>query len=234
LKRLRKATALETALGYKFKSRDLLDLALTHASVGATRGPRADNERLEFLGDRVLGLAIAQLLLEMFPSATEGELAKRFNRLVRGETCAEIARRLDLGASLILSESEAATGGRDKETILADAMEAVLGAVFEEAGFEAARSLVRAHWSASLDPQARTSGDPKSMLQEWAQGQGLALPVYREVARSGPDHKPHFVSEVEISGRKPAVGEGPSKRAAEQSAARSLLVREGVLEARGS
>jgi ribonuclease-3 len=233
LKRLRKATALETALGYTFKSRDLLDLALTHASVGATRTPRSDNERLEFLGDRVLGLAIAELLLETFPAASEGDLAKRFNRLVRGETCAEVARRLDLGACLILSESEAATGGRDKETILADAMEAVLGAVFAEAGFEMARSVVRAHWLASVDKQTRTTGDPKSMLQEWAQGQGLALPVYRDVARSGPDHKPHFVSEVVISGRKPAKGEGASKRAAEQSAARTLLVREGVLEARG-
>lgn len=209
-----------------------MTLALTHASVGASRSPRADNERLEFLGDRVLGLVIAELLLARDPTASEGELAKRFNRLVRGETCAAVARQLDLGEALILSDSEAATGGRSKQTILADAMEAVLGAIFREAGFEKARAVVLQHWGGMVDAEARAQGDPKSMLQEWAQGQGLDLPRYREISRTGPDHEPRFVAEVRIAGGKPAEGEGCSKRAAEQAAASAMLIREGILEKR--
>lgn len=189
---------------------------------------RYDNERLEFVGDRVLGLAVADMLYETHPDANEGELARRFNRLVRGQACAAVARMIGLGPHLILSESEAESGGREKETILADAVEALLGAIFVEAGFETARKVVRLLWISQVDAMPHVVADPKSALQEWAQGQGLELPEYIEISRTGPDHAPRFVTEVHIAGRKPARGEGATKRQAEQSAASALLAREGV------
>jgi ribonuclease III len=216
---------LEARLGYRFRGRDLIKKALTHASVRQAPGKRRDNERLEFLGDRVLGLAIAELLWEIYPAADEGELARLYNRLVRGRTCAAVARELDIGAFLVLSDAEAESGGREKETILADACEAVLGAVFLEAGYETARDVVRAHWASRL---GGSPAEAKSLLQEWVQGQGLELPAYVEIDRQGPDHAPTFTAEVRIKGRKPARGEGASKRAAEQAAATALLAREGV------
>lgn len=225
---LRKSTELEGRVGYRFKDRALLKKALTHASVRQASAKRRDNERLEFLGDRVLGLAIAELLSETYPAASEGELARQYNRLVRGGTCAEVARELDLGSSLVLSESEAGSGGRDKETILADACEALLGAIFLEAGYTKARDVVRRHWGGRLDATPVDAADAKSALQEWAQGQGLDLPDYVEIAREGPDHAPRFTSEVRIKGKKPARGEGASKRSAEQAAATALLAREGL------
>lgn len=231
-RRARKYKDLEAALGYKFKGEPTLERALTHASVrSGSKTARADNERLEFVGDRVLGLAIAEMLSEAFPEASEGELARRFNRLVRGETCARVARRIGLGTSLILSDSEAVSGGRNKETILADAIEAVLGAIFLDGGFEKARAVVRALWADQIEHTPQVAADPKSALQEWSQGQGLELPLYVEVSRKGPDHAPRFTSEVRISGLSPARGEGASKRAAEQAAASALLSREGVWKA---
>jgi ribonuclease-3 len=224
----RKFKDLEARLGYHFRSRDLLKKALTHASVRQAPGKRRDNERLEFLGDRVLGLVIAELLWEVYPSADEGELARLYNRLVRGRTCAAVARELDLGPFLVLSDAEADSGGRGKETILADACEAVLGAIFLEAGYETARDIVRTHWNSRVGTAPADAADAKSLLQEWVQGQGLELPAYVEVDRQGPDHAPRFTSEVRIKGRKPARGEGASKRAAEQAAATALLAREGV------
>lgn len=231
LKRKRKFAEIESTLGYRFKNQDLLLRALTHASTRAN-GSRNDNERLEFLGDRVLGLVMAERLLEAFPDAPEGDLAKRFNRLVRGETCAAIGQTIGLGQHLVLSESEAGSGGRAKATILADAVEALLGAVFLDSGFDKARGVVLKLWQDRMSDMPQIAADPKSALQEWAQGQGLELPRYVEVSRSGPDHAPRFVAEVHISGRKPARGEGASKRSAEQAAASALLAREGVDEAR--
>ena len=225
---VRKLKELEGHLGYAFEDRALLKKALTHASVRQASAKRRDNERLEFLGDRVLGLAVAELLSELYPAANEGQLARLYNRLVRGGTCAEVARSLDLGPSLVLSESEASSGGRDKETILADACEALLGAIFLEAGYDKAREVVRKHWGARLDGSPAETADAKSALQEWAQGQGLDLPDYVEIAREGPDHAPRFTSEVRIKGKKPARGEGASKRSAEQAAATALLAREGL------
>ncbi len=188
-----------------------------------------DNERLEFVGDRVLGLAVVEMLVATFPKANEGELAKRYNRLVRGETCAVVARNIDLGAHLVLSDSEAESGGRAKETILADAMEALLGAVFLDGGFDKARLVVQTLWRSQCDGQpAAVVADPKSALQEWAQGRGLPLPKYVEIARTGPDHAPLFTSEVRIDGCDAARGQGASKRAAEQAAATALMHREGV------
>jgi ribonuclease-3 len=226
--RARKTSDLEKRFGYLFKDRALFKRALTHASVRSNRTATPDNERLEFIGDRVLGLVVAEMLHEALPSASEGELARRYNRLVRGVACAKVARQLGLGAHLVLSESEDESGGREKETILADAMEALLGALFVEAGFDTARTVVRSLWSNQFEELADMPSDPKSALQEWAQAQGLELPEYAEVSRSGPDHAPKFVAEVQITGRKPARGEGTTKRQAEQAAARALLAREGV------
>jgi ribonuclease-3 len=230
--RTRKYKELEKALGHRFKNQQILEVALTHASVRGGKGKRGDNERLEFVGDRVLGLAIAELLNEQFPTASEGELARRYNRLVRGETCAKVARALGIGAHLILSDSEAGSGGRAKGTILADAIEALLGAIFVDGGFTPARASVRRLWgNAAGEAQTTAKPDAKSALQEWAQGNGFALPEYVEIERNGPDHAPHFTSEVRIKGKTPARGEGASKRVAEQAAARALLEREGVREA---
>jgi len=226
----RKFKDLETKLGYRFKKQALLERALTHSSLKGAKKASEDNERLEFVGDRVLGLAIAELLQGKYPAASEGELARHLNRLVRGETCAKVGRELGLGEFLMLSESEAGSGGRLKTTILADAVEALLGAIFLEAGFEKARDVVLHLWKEQGDHHAQPIADPKSALQEWAQGQGLALPQYTEVERKGPDHAPHFTTEVRIKGKSPARGEGSSKRAAEQAAATALLEREGVLE----
>jgi ribonuclease-3 len=228
--RARKYKALETSLGYKFKREELLTQALTHASVRGGAKKRADNERLEFLGDRVLGLAIVELLCEAYPAANEGELARRLNRLVNGDTCAKVGRELGLGAHLHLSESETQSGGRNKDTILADAVEAVLGAVYVDRGYDKARKVVHRLWAGQAGSQTKAaSADPKSALQEWAQGQGLSLPQYVEIGRKGPDHAPYFTTEVRIKGKTPARGEGASKRAAEQAAAATMLEREGVI-----
>ncbi|WP_439541538.1 ribonuclease III [Hyphomicrobium sp.] len=228
----RKYKELEKKIGYRFKNEALLGRALTHASLRGAKKVSEDNERLEFVGDRVLGLAIVELLWETYPTATEGELARHLNRLVRGETCAKVGRQLGLGEYLMLSDSEAGSGGRLKATILADAVEAVLGAIFLEAGFNKARDTVRRLWENEEVSFGQAAADPKSALQEWAQGQGLALPLYVEVERTGPDHAPRFTSEVHIKGRPPARGEGASKRSAEQAAAMALLEREGVREKR--
>jgi ribonuclease III len=226
--RPRKFKELETKLGYRFKNPELLERALTHASVRGGKVARFDHERLECIGDRVLGLAIAEALNGQYPDASEGELARRYNRLVRGEACAKVARNIGLGTHLILSESEADSGGRNKTTILADAAEALLGAVFIDGGFEKARAVVHKLWQDQSEPVPEVAVDAKSALQEWAQGQGLALPRYTVVARKGPDHAPRFTAEVLIAGRAPAQGEGASKRIAEQAAASALLTREGV------
>ncbi len=227
--RRRNIKGLESALGYNFHKRALLDQALTHASTRTEQTKLQDNERLEFLGDRVLGLAIAELLFESDPLANEGALARRFNRLVRKEACARVGRALELGPLLVLSPAEDENGGRDKDTILGDAAEAVLAAIFLELGFAVARDVVRRQWMPLLDNLPATVADPKSMLQEWAQGMGLALPRYKETKREGPDHAPKFTTEVRIEGYKVAIGSGNSKRAAEQAAATAMLEREGVI-----
>lgn len=225
----RKYKDLEQRLGHKFKNQDLLERALTHASVRGGRKAKRDNERLEFIGDRVLGLAIVEAISQAFPDAREGELARRYNAMVKGETCAEIGRELGLGPFLILSDSEDSSGGREKDTILADAVEAVLGAIFLDGGFDLAREVVLGLWEPLLAAGGNEPVDAKSVLQEWAQGQGGALPKYIEVSRDGPDHAPRFTTEVRITGCAPAVGKGRSKRQAEQAAALTLLKREGVL-----
>jgi ribonuclease-3 len=222
--------ALTGKLGHEFADSSLLLRALTHASA-RTRGLRThDYERLEFLGDRVLGLVIAELLIERYPDDQEGDLAQRFNRLVRKETCAEVAQELKLGDHVIMSSSEAGSGGRGKLTILGDACEAVLGAIFIDAGYDAARSIIRTLWDDKVNDNSAPLRDAKSALQEWAQGRGLDLPLYTDITRQGPDHAPIFITKVEVQGCEPAEGMGPSKRIAEQGAASALLMREGIWE----
>jgi len=224
-------TQLFERLGYDFKNRSLIELALTHASARPSLKPNEDNERLEFLGDRILGLAIAELLTASFPDASEGELARRFNQLVRAETCAEVAQDWELGKLILMSGGEADSGGRGKKTILANACEAVLGAIFIDGGYAAARDIVHRFWAAELSGYGLGTPDAKSVLQEWAQGRRLPLPRYIEIAREGPDHAPHFTAEVQIDGVAPERGHGANKRAAEQAAALAMLLREGVWQA---
>lgn len=214
--------AFARRLGHDFARPELLLRALTHGSLNPAGRP--DNQRLEFLGDRVLGLAVAEALYQADRKATEGQLAPRLNALVRGETCAEIAREIGLGDVMKLGRSEMLSGGRRKEALLADALEAVLAAVYLDAGWEAARDTVLRLWGARLenvDPDAR---DAKTVLQEWAQAQGMGPPRYDEITRSGPDHAPRFrIAAVLDDGRR-AEAEGPgTKRGIEQEAARALL-----------
>ena len=222
---------LSAMLGHEFSNAALLKLALTHASARSGGKPNEDNERLEFLGDRVLGLAVAELLADQFPNAYEGELARWFNHLVRAETCAEVAQAWELGDFIVMSGGEALSGGRGKKTILANTCEAVLGAIFSDAGFDAARAVVRRFWEPHLSELEAAAPDAKSVLQEWAQGRRLPLPRYLEVAREGPDHAPRFTAEVQIDGVAPERGQGANKRAAEQAAALAMLLREGVWQA---
>ncbi|MBI4723540.1 MAG: ribonuclease III [Rhodomicrobium sp.] len=206
---------------------ELLEEALTHASARTAQG--LDNERLEFLGDRVLGLSVAAMLYAQFPDARERELASRYNALVRKERCAEVAESLGLGPHLIMAASEARSGGRKKSVILADACEALLGAIYVDGGFAAAEAVVRRLWAphlaALLEPPPP---DAKTALQEYAQSQKRGLPEYKAISRAGADHAPSFTVEVTVKGLKPALGEGTSLKNAQQAAAEALLIREAV------
>ena len=227
------ATVLEERIGYHFTDASQLENALTH--ISALRGARnraGSYQRLEFLGDHVLGLVISDMLYRAFPKADEGELSRRLADLVRKETCTEIARSIDLGAAIRLGSSEANAGARARPAILADVCEAVIGAVYLDGGYKAAEQLVERLWEVRLRATAQPLRDPKTVLQEWAQARGLPTPAYREVARSGPDHNPEFRVSVQLPAFAPAEGLGRSKRAAEQAAAAAMLAREGVEPAR--
>jgi ribonuclease-3 len=206
--------------GHRFKDGALLTRALTHSSAGGL-----DNERLEFLGDRVLGLLIAELLTELFPHEKEGLLALKLNALVRMETCARVAEAVGIDKELILAPSEDRSGGRKKAAILGDACEAVIAALYLDGGLDAARKFVTKHWQPLMSEVTGDLRDPKNALQEWAQGRKLGTPTYRVSRREGPDHAPRFTVEVSIRGHDPAMGEGLSLRSAEQAAARSLMQR---------
>lgn len=213
--------AFEARLGHKFATPEHLIRALTHSSMGSPT--RENNQRLEFLGDRVLGLAIAEALVSADRQATEGQLAPRYNALVRKETCAAIAESIDLGAVLKLGRSEMMSGGRRKQALLGDAMEAVIAAVYLDGGYPAAQSLINRLWSSRIDTVEEDARDAKTTLQEWAQARGHGLPEYAELSRSGPDHAPVFKIEVRLSGGQSAQATAASKRKAEQAAARTLL-----------
>lgn len=227
------AAALEARIGHKFADPALLATAFTHVSALKSARKRGDSyQRLEFLGDHVLGLVVSDLLFRGFPNADEGELSRRLADLVRKETCAEIARTIDLGAAIRVGSSEHNAGARKRPAILADVCEAVIGAVYLDGGYKAAEDLVERLWQVRLQATAQPQRDPKTVLQEWAQARGLPTPVYREVARSGPDHDPEFRVAVQLPAFAPSEGLGRSKRAAEQAAAAAMLAREGVEPAR--
>ncbi|MCP8938372.1 ribonuclease III [Alsobacter sp. SYSU M60028] len=220
---------LEARLGYSFRDRLPLERALTHISAQRTPAAGGPNyQRLEFLGDRVLGLSVAELLYQGFPEATEGELSRRLAHLVRRETCAEVAAEWDVGPFIRLGQGEMAAGLRKKEAILADVCEAIIAAVYLDGGFGPARDLVVRSFGPKMTEPGRSVRDPKSSLQEWALARGKQPPTYREIERSGPDHAPVFRISAEIDGFEPVIGEGRSKRLAEQAAAEAFMTREGV------
>jgi ribonuclease III len=219
---------LEQKTGYAFADKMLLDGALTHISALSGKNRVGSYQRLEFLGDHVLGLVVSDLLFRGFPNADEGELSRRLADLVRKETCAEVARSIDLGAAIKLGVSEANAGGRQRVAILADVCEALIGAVFLDGGYQSAVAVVEQLWGERLRTPASPVRDPKTALQEWAQARGLPTPSYREIGRTGPHHDPEFRVAVLLPELLPAEGLGRSKRAAEQAAAAALLSREGV------
>ena len=219
---------LEEALGHHFKNQDLLIQALTHASAAPSRG--GSNERFEFLGDRVLGLAVAGLLLETFPDEDEGALGYRFSALARAESLARVAADIGLAPHILLAASEEESGGRENANLLADCCEAVIAALYLDGGLDVADGFIRRHWRPLMAEDPVPPKDAKTVLQEWAQSKGLPLPDYRVIGQKGPAHAPRFTIEVALHEMKPASGQGTSKQAAEQEAARVLLKR---IEAKG-
>lgn len=226
--------ALERRIGHAFADKALLERALTHASVGegappGAHGPR-DNERLEFLGDRVLGLLVAERLSSDYPTADEGQLSSSLHALVDKTACARVGEALGVGPALRLSPGETKTGGRRKAGVIADAVEALLAAVYLDGGLDAARAFFQRAWAEELSaPPSRTVTNPKSALQEWAQGQGRPLPTYRVANRTGSDHAPTFTVEVSVQDVQPLTAQGRSRQEAEKAAATAMLKREGVI-----
>ncbi len=219
-------SALETRIGHLFADGDLIAAALTH--VSAANGSRRETyQRLEFLGDRVLGLVVSEMLYQAFPLADEGELSRRLADLVRKESCAEVA--LEWGAQdfVRLGEGER-QGGAIKTAILGDICESIIGAVFLDAGYASAGAVVRDAFEARMRSPRRPLRDPKTALQEWAQARGLPTPLYREIGRAGPDHAPEFTISVDVPGYPPAEAKGLAKRLAEQAAAARFIAREGI------
>lgn len=212
---------LKATLGHDFKDPSLLERALTHPSAATQMRP--DNQRLEFLGDRVLGLIVAQMLMKRFPDLPEGELAPRFNALVRRETLAEVATSIDLGRFLKLGRSEQTSGGRRKAAILADAMEAVLAALYLDGGLTAAQAFIDSHWAGPLSQVRANPMDAKTRAQELLQGLGARPPEYALISRTGPDHAPVFTVEARLEDGRNAQGTARSKKLAEQAAATQLL-----------
>jgi ribonuclease III len=218
---LRDLSSLEEKLGYHFSDRALLERALTHASAT----PSYSNERLEFLGDRVLGLVVAETLHSRYPQESEGALTVRFHALVRAEACARVGEAIGLPSHI--RHAGGFDSVRARAAILSDVCEAVIAALYLDGGMAAARPFIERYWTEMFDDpgQGAEMRDAKTRLQEWAQGRGLAAPVYREVTRSGPPHAPHFTFEASLEGMAPETGEGGSKREAEQEAAAKLLAR---------
>lgn len=221
---------LESRIGHVFTDRDLLERALTHASVGDGAREVRHNERLEFLGDRVLNLCAAERLMALDPDSREGEMSRRLASLVNYHACARAAERAGLPAALRLSASATKVGARKSDAVLGDACEALIAALYIDGGLETAKAFFEKFWAEEfvhLDtPRAK---DPKTQLQEWAQGLGLPLPAYEVVQREGPAHAPVFTVEVRVKGFEPERGEGGSRQAAEKAAAQVMLLkREGV------
>ena len=217
--------SFERRLGYEFSNLSLLVEALTHSSIASDF--RKDNQRLEFLGDRVLGLVMAEALLEIDQTAPEGTLAPRFNALVRKETCAEVARQIELGGVLKIGRSEMLSGGRRKDALLGDGMEAVIAAIYKDGGFEIAKTIIIKLWGDRIKNVKVDARDAKTMLQEWAQARGQNPPNYEVISRSGPDHAPNFLVKVILASGETSEAMAGSKRQAEQMAAKALLQKIG-------
>lgn len=219
------ADALIERIGQPFHDRALLREAMTHPSVEPAErsGAKFGYERLEFLGDRVLALVIAQWLLDRYPREHEGQIAKRFVAMVRREALAWVAENLSLGQFVLMSEAEAGAGGRNKDAILADACEALIGALYRDGGLDAAERFIRAQWHGLVEQHLKPPQDPKTALQEWAQARGLPLPSYETTGRKGPDHAPSFTVTVSVRGWPPASADGANKREAAKLAAEALL-----------
>lgn len=223
------AKIIEQRIGHTFADPSLLATAFTHVSALKSARSRGDSyQRLEFLGDHVLGLIVSDMLYRAFPKADEGELSKRLADLVRREACADVAKSLGLDEAIKLGSVGAGASARLRNSVLGDICEAVIGAVFLDGGYTAAATFVERNWTERMRKPVRPLRDPKTVLQEWAQGKGLPTPVYREVERTGPHHDPQFRVAVELPGLDAAEGIGGSKRAAEKLAATALLKREGV------
>lgn len=218
-------------LGHDFKDLGLLKRAMTHMSVIGDKQSSESYQRLEFQGDRVLALVVTDMLMAEFPDANEGDLARRLTALVRNETCVEVARELNLGPAIYLGSGEAGSGGRRKKAILGDVCEAVIAAIYQDGGLEAARRFIARHWQPKMHRYNKAHRDSKTELQEWAQARGQAVPDYQIVRRSGPDHAPEFLVSVFVEGSEPMLAAGASRRSAEHAAAYRLLLREGVIEA---
>jgi ribonuclease-3 len=220
--------ALELTLGHSFDDRALLEQALTHASVGGGSGKIRNNEVLEFIGDRVIGLLAAERLAVLYPQAAEGDLTLRLHALVDRDACARVARRMGLGPALRLDGGETRGGGREKGSILSDACEAVMAAVYQDGGLPAARAVFLSLWDGEFsDARPTPTRDPKTVLQEWVQAQGKPLPVYTVTDQTGPAHQPIFTVSVQIEGQAPETAQGASRRDAEKLAAANLLRRKG-------
>jgi ribonuclease-3 len=221
--------AIEGRIGHNFADANLLATAFTHVSALKSQRKRGDSyQRLEFLGDHVLGLIVSDMLYRAFPNADEGELSKRLADLVRKESCADVARSLGLADDIKLGAVGATAGARLRKSVLGDVCEAVIGAVYLDGGYQAAAEFVTRNWTERMHKPRRPLRDPKTVLQEWAQGKGLPTPVYREVERTGPHHDPQFRVAVDLPGLAPAEGVGSNKRAAEKVAASVMIEREGV------
>jgi ribonuclease-3 len=222
-------SAIESRIGHKFADPNLLITAITHVSALKPSRKRAESyQRLEFLGDHVLGLIVSDMLYRSFPNADEGELSKRLADLVRKESCADVAKSLGLADDVKLGSGGASVDARLRKSVLGDICEAVIGAVFLDGGYQSAQEFVERNWTERMKKPRQPLRDPKTVLQEWAQGKGLPTPVYREVERTGPHHDPQFRVAVDLPGLAPAEGVGSSKRAAEKVAASVMIEREGV------
>jgi ribonuclease-3 len=219
---------LEQRLGYRFGDHAEIEQALTHASHRRAGEGAFHYERLEFLGDRVLGLAVADLLHRSFPLAKEGELSLRFNAAVNADTLAEIADELALHEFIRTGDDIKQLTGKRLKSLRADVLEAVIAAIYLDGGLSAAAEFVGRLWHSRLAKSTSARRDSKTELQEWAHLRKFETPRYREVSRVGPDHDPHFTVVVDVGGVAESIGRGPSKRAAEQDAARAMLEREGV------
>lgn len=223
-----KIAELEARLGHEFKTHERLVRALTHASAIKQAGDVSHYERLEFLGDRVLGLCVAEILFATFPKAREGELSVRLNALVSGKTCAEIADELKLHDFIHAGTDVKHIASKRMRSVRADVVESIIAAIYLDGGLQAAQKFVERHWVARIHEEGAGIRDSKTALQEWAHSALGSTPSYKIVLRSGPDHDPTFVVNVSIEGTKDGEGKGRSKRAAEQEAALSVLLREAV------